>query len=91
VPVLGRHGDRFLGHLCESVLHSVDLGDWIAADDDDYVAKAVAFAQERQALAALRGRLRERVLRSSLCKPDRFARTLEAQFERMWRTRSGAV
>jgi protein O-GlcNAc transferase len=91
VPVLCRHGDRFLGHLCESVLQSVELADWIAADDDDYVAKAVDFARGRQALAALRGGLRERVLRSSLCNPDRFARTLEVEFERMWRVAGAAV
>lgn len=90
VPVLCRHGDRFLGHLCESVVHSVDLGDWIAVDDDDYVEKAVAFARDRQALAALRGALRARVLNSSLCDPDRFARTLEDTFERMWRARRDA-
>jgi protein O-GlcNAc transferase len=73
------------------VLHSVELADWIAADDDDYVAKAVDFARGRQALAALRGGLRERVLRSSLCNPDRFARTLEVEFERMWRVAGAAV
>lgn len=84
VPVLCRHGDRFLGHLCESVLQSVDLGDWIAADDDDYVAKAVTFARERQALTALRRELRSRVLGSSLCDAARFARTLEAELQRMW-------
>jgi protein O-GlcNAc transferase len=85
VPVLCRRGDRFLGHLCESVLHSVDLGDWIAADEDNYVAKAVAVARDGQARAALRRGLRERVLGSSLCDPNRFARTLENEFERMWR------
>ncbi|CAB3697600.1 O-linked N-acetylglucosamine transferase, SPINDLY family protein [Trinickia soli] len=88
VPVLCRHGDRFLGHLCESVLQSADLGDWIAADDDAYVARALAAASERDALAALRRQLRERVLNSSLCNPDRFARTLEGEFERMWRARN---
>lgn len=85
VPVLCRHGDRFLGHLCESVVHSVDLGDWIAVDDDDYVEKAIAFASNRHALAMLRTGLRARVLASSLCNPDRFARSLEVQFEAMWR------
>ncbi len=90
VPVLCRHGDRFLGHLCESVVHSVGLSDWIAADDDTYVAKAVAFARQRDALSALRGVLRESVLKSSLCNPARFARTLEETFEQMWRTRQGA-
>lgn len=91
VPVLCRHGDRFLGHLCESVVQSVELGDWIARDDDDYVVKAVAFASDRQALAALRGGLRARVANSSLCRPDRFARTLEAQFDAMWRAHTGNV
>lgn len=91
VPVLCRHGDRFLGHLCESVVHSVELGDWIAGDDDEYVAKAVAQASDRTALAALRAGLRARVLASSLCNPDRFARTLETQFDAMWRAHlSGA-
>ncbi|MGN6317623.1 O-linked N-acetylglucosamine transferase, SPINDLY family protein [Trinickia sp.] len=90
VPVLCRHGDRFLGHLCESVVHSVDLSDWIAADDDDYVAKAFAFARDRQALAALRGALRPSVLNATLCNPNRFARTLEDTFERMWCTRQNA-
>jgi predicted O-linked N-acetylglucosamine transferase (SPINDLY family) len=90
VPVLCRHGDRFLGHLCESVVHSVDLSDWIAADDDDYVAKAVALGSDRQALAQLRGALRSRVLSATLCNPNRFARTLEDTFERMWRTRQNA-
>lgn len=85
VPVLCRHGDRFLGHLCESVVQSAGLGDWIARGDDDYVAKAVAFAGDRQALAALRAGLRARVANSSLCRPDRFARTLEAQLAAMWR------
>jgi hypothetical protein len=31
------------------------------------------------------------VLRSSLCNPDRFARTLEVEFERMWRVAGAAV
>lgn len=85
VPVLCRHGDRFLGHLCESVVRSVELGDWIAIDDDDYVAKAVAFASDRQALATLRRGLRSRVSNATLCSPERFTRTLEAQFDAMWR------
>jgi len=92
VPVLCRRGDRFLGHLCESVLHGAGLADWIAADDDDYVARAVAIAEDRERLAALRGGLRERVLASPLCDAPRFARTLESAFAEMWREhcRNGA-
>jgi protein O-GlcNAc transferase len=85
VPVLCRRGDRFLGHLCESVVRSVGLDDWIAADEDEYVAKAVAFARDHASLAALARGLRERVLASSLTDAPRLARTLEATFAAMWR------
>ncbi|TKC89223.1 tetratricopeptide repeat protein [Trinickia terrae] len=83
VPVLCRRGDRFLAHLCESVLRGAGLADWIASDDDDYVARAVAFARDRERLSALRGELRERVLASSLCDAPRFARMLEDEFAKM--------
>ncbi|RKP45608.1 tetratricopeptide repeat protein [Trinickia fusca] len=84
VPVLCRRGDRFLGHLCESVVQSVGLGEWIAADEHDYVAKALAFAGQRAQLAASRKALRARVLASSLCDATRFARMLESEFAAMW-------
>ncbi|HEV3104169.1 MAG TPA: tetratricopeptide repeat protein [Trinickia sp.] len=90
VPVLCRRGERFLGHLCESVLESVGLGEWIAADDDDYVAKALAFARDWAGLASLRQGLRARVLASSLCDAKGFARMLESEFSAMWRTHEAA-
>ena len=83
-PVLSRRAARFLGHLCESVLQSVELGDWIASDDAQYVEKAVAFMRERASLSALAAGLRERMLGSSLCDAKRFARSLESAFAAMW-------
>lgn len=86
VPVLCRRGDRFLGHLCESVLKSVGLEAWIADDDDAYVEKALQLARAGGARAApAREALRARVLASPLCDADDFARTLEAAFAGMWR------
>lgn len=87
VPVLCRRGDRFLSNICTSMLHSAGLPDWIAEDNDDYVAKAVAFAHDRERLAALRGALRASMLASPLCDAARFARNLEAAFEGMWQAR----
>lgn len=85
VPVLCRRGDRFLSNICTSMLHSAGLADWIAQDNDDYVAKAVAFAADAPRLAALRSSLRATVLASPLCDAARYARNLEAAFEAMWR------
>lgn len=90
VPVLCRRGDRFLSNICASMLHSAGLEDWIARDNDDYVAKAVAFASDTQRLAVLREGLRERVMASPLCDAARFARHLETALEQMWRERTGA-
>ncbi|WP_429258350.1 tetratricopeptide repeat protein [Paraburkholderia sp. GAS334] len=84
VPVLCRRGDRFLPHIVESILHTVGMPDWIAADDDDYVAKAVAFAAAHDQLKHLKAGLRPQLLASPLCDAPRFARNLEAAFRGMW-------
>ncbi|MBK5969058.1 MULTISPECIES: tetratricopeptide repeat protein [Thiorhodovibrio] len=84
VPVLTKRGDRFLSHVGESIAHNAGLPEWIAADDADYVAKAVAFAADLDALAALRARLREQVAASPLFDAPRFARHFEAALRGMW-------
>ncbi|WP_239482694.1 tetratricopeptide repeat protein [Paraburkholderia sp. C35] len=84
VPVLTRRGERFLSHVGESIVSTAGLPGWIAADDDDYVAKAVRFSEQRNELATLRSTLRERLLASPLCDAPRFARHLEDAFHGMW-------
>ena len=85
VPVLTLRGDRFLSHQGETILHNAGLPDWIAADENAYVAKAAAFAGNVELLAALRGRLRGQLLNSPLCDAPRFARHFEAALRGMWR------
>jgi protein O-GlcNAc transferase len=87
VPVLTLHGDRFLSHLGEMVAKTVGLPEWIAADADDYIARAVAATRDLPRLAALRATLRERVERSPLTDAPRFARHWMAAIEQMWQTK----
>ncbi|HTH76389.1 MAG TPA: tetratricopeptide repeat protein [Trinickia sp.] len=87
VPVLTRRGDRFLSHLGELVLKTVGLPEWIAADTEDYVVRAVAAASDLPALAALRAGLRERVERSPLADAPRFAAHWMTAIEQMWQTK----
>ncbi|KVM56401.1 hypothetical protein WJ58_13635 [Burkholderia ubonensis] len=82
-PLVTRRGERFLSHIGESILHTLDMPEWIAQDDDDYVAKAAAFASDLPRLAAVRAGLRERLLSSPLCDAARFARHLETAFAQM--------
>lgn len=83
-PVLCMKGDRFVTHICESLLHTAGLEDWIANDEEDYIARAIAFASDRERLQSMRASLREQVLASPLCDAPRFARNLEDAFHGMW-------
>jgi predicted O-linked N-acetylglucosamine transferase (SPINDLY family) len=85
VPVVAMKGDRFLGHICESVLHSAGFGEWISSDAAGYVAKAAELAAAPDALATLRAGLREHVLASPMCDAQRFARNFEDALDGMWR------
>jgi FkbM family methyltransferase len=84
VPVLSRHGDRFLSLTAKSIAHQAGLPDWVAVDKDDYVAKAVAFTSNLERLAALRAGLRQQVLASPLFDAPRFARNFEDALWGMW-------
>ncbi|MBN1665298.1 MAG: tetratricopeptide repeat protein [Deltaproteobacteria bacterium] len=87
VPVITRRGDRFLSHVGESIARNAGLADWIAADDDDYVLKAVIHTSNLERLAALRAGLREQVLASPLFDAARFAGHFERALWGMWERR----
>ena len=84
VPVLTRHGDRFVAHLGETNIQSAGMPEWVAYGDDEFVAKAKAFASDLAALDKVRQGLRPRVLASRLFNSKEFARDLEAAFQGMW-------
>ena len=87
VPVLSLRGDRFLSRTAGSIAHNAGLPDWVAADEDDYVDKAVAFTSNLESLAALRVGLRQQVLASPLFDAPRFARNFEDTLWGMWGNR----
>lgn len=85
VPVLTRKGDSFVSRVGESLLQTIGLPDWIAADIDDYVSKAQHLAADIAGLAELRDGLRQRFRQSALSDAPRFARNFEAALRQMWR------
>lgn len=86
VPILTLKGDRYVAHMGESIMQSMQMSEWVASDKDDYVEKAIAFASDLPALAELRAGLRQRLQVSPICDAPRFARNLEAAFRGMWKT-----
>lgn len=86
IPVLTLAGERFLARQGVGLLMNAGLPEWIAADPLDYVARAVAHANNLQALASLRSGLRQQVLASAIFDAPRFARHFEIALRDMWRT-----
>jgi predicted O-linked N-acetylglucosamine transferase (SPINDLY family) len=84
VPVITKRGDHFLSHLGESIAHNTGLSNWIASDEDDYVAKAVEFSSNLDDLAILRSRLRAQVVSSPLFHTERFGNHFERALRDMW-------
>ena len=84
VPLLTRKGDRFLSRVGETIVRNAGLPDWLAADDDDYVRKAIHFASDLDRLERLRRGLREQVSASPLFDAARFARHFEQAVRGMW-------
>ncbi|MFA7281969.1 MAG: tetratricopeptide repeat protein [Sterolibacterium sp.] len=77
VPVLTLAGESFLSRQGVGLLMNAGLPEWIAADADDYVARALSHAGDVSRLALLRGELRQQVLASPLFDAERFARHFE--------------
>ncbi|MBF0167501.1 MAG: hypothetical protein HQL45_07695 [Alphaproteobacteria bacterium] len=57
-PVLGLVGRAFPARVSASLLSAAGLGEMICATQEDYVARAVSLAHDRQALQTIRNRLR---------------------------------
>ncbi|MGL6291645.1 MAG: tetratricopeptide repeat protein [Silanimonas sp.] len=84
VPVVGKRGDRMIGRQAEMVLQHIGLDDWIAEDDDAYVALACRKAADLPALAALRTSLRPRMQAAPFAQPGAYGKALGKAIWGMW-------
>jgi predicted O-linked N-acetylglucosamine transferase (SPINDLY family) len=84
VPVVTAPGTRPASRSAASILSTVGLTEWIAADGDDYVRRAVAAAGDKTALISLRASLRARLQSSPIMDEAGFTRALEGAYRRMW-------
>jgi protein O-GlcNAc transferase len=85
VPVVTLAGQRFIDRVGVSLLTAIGETELIANSRDDYVARAVALANDPARLIRLRAELRGRVLASPLCDAPAYARAMEALYRDAWR------
>ena len=84
VPVLTLAGERFLARQGVGLLMNAGLPEWVASSVDDYVARAIAHAQDLPRLATLRDHLRAQLLTSPVCDAERFAGHFATALRGMW-------
>ncbi len=87
VPTLTLAGESLVGRQGMSMLACVGLQDWIAADETDFLTRAVAHASDLERLAQLRANLRQQALDSPLFDGARFALHLENALHDIWHSR----
>ena len=84
VPVVTLQGYRYVGHMGETILKNLGFGEYVADNEDTYIAQAVHLASSRSTLEELRKDLRTRLLKSPLCDGPGFTRSLEDLYKKMW-------
>ena len=84
VPTITLAGKTMLARQGASMLACAGLTDWIATDEDAYVACALRHASDADRLAGLRSGLRERLTLSPLFDAPRFAGDLQSALRQMW-------
>jgi len=83
VPVLTVPGPTFASRVAASLVSACELPDLACADDEAYVARAIALAQSPADLAALKQHLETRRQSLPLFDTDRFVHDWEALLLRM--------
>ncbi|WP_404384802.1 tetratricopeptide repeat protein [Caenispirillum salinarum] len=85
VPVLAIADRPPVGRLGAAMVDTVGHPEWIGWSIPEYVRKAVLMAGDLERLRAVRGTLRDELLRSAICDGARFTRNLEAAYREMWK------
>lgn len=84
VPILTKLGDRHTSRVTASLLHRLNMDDWIARDDDHLIELAQEKASDIQALANTRTYIKENVLNSPICDNQGFAQDFEVAMRKIW-------
>jgi len=84
VPVISLIGDRHAARVGLSFLTAIGHPEWAAENEEDYIEKAVALAQDRPLRAGLRNSLRSEVAASILCDHRGQAARFEAALREAW-------
>jgi protein O-GlcNAc transferase len=86
VPVISRLGSIFHERLSSAAIRAnvATPEEFLAETDDDFVAKAVALAQNPERLKELRQQIRQAILTGPNSQAEAFTRQLELTYKQAW-------
>ncbi len=86
VPTITLCGSTHVSRTGLAIMKHLGLdAAFVAQTPQGYIDRACAYATQLDDLAHIRSVLRDLLLSSSICDPERFARSLEEAFRYMWR------
>jgi predicted O-linked N-acetylglucosamine transferase (SPINDLY family) len=85
VPVVAKLGSGCSSRASGSIVKAAGLDDWLAEDDDGYLAIAEKYASRPSELAALRAQLPSMMANSEAGNPVLYVRRAEEAYRRFWR------
>jgi predicted O-linked N-acetylglucosamine transferase (SPINDLY family) len=89
VPVVVKAGGNFVSRMGASFMTAAGLPEWVAADDDAYVAIAQRMAADRAALLQLKQGLRQRLQAAPAWDVEAYTRDFERALRAMWADHCG--
>jgi protein O-GlcNAc transferase len=84
VPVLTCAGDSFAGRMAGSILTALGVAELVTASLAEYETRAMQLAGHPERVHALRETLRSQRIQHGFFDTDRYRRSLESAYERMW-------
>lgn len=85
VPTLTMTGSTLLGRLGAAIAGHMNLPEYIAQDEADFVRKGVALASNISKVISLRSKLRARFAESAMGQPALIAAGLDSALRAIWR------
>ena len=85
VPVVAKLGLSAASRAAGRIVKAVGLDDWVAEDDDGYIAIARKHASQPLSLAKLRAELPARVASSAAGNVETYTRKVEEGYRKFWR------
>ncbi len=83
-PVLAMAGRTYVSRQGLAINKTLGLEDWIARNEEEYIAKAVALARETELLVQLRGTLRDQLAHSPICDVKGYGKRWEKAVRALW-------